>query len=117
MAEIRRERSANGPAVTGFRGRALLVDGVARTGGVILTPTAATDWDGGDLAAAADLSPLPEFILFGSGSTLERPDPQVVAALEARGIGVEVMDTRAAARAWSLLRGEDRWISAALRPL
>ncbi len=117
MAELRRERGANGPAVSGFRGRALLVDGVARGGGVILTPASAIDWDGVDLSLAADLDPPPEFILFGSGATLEQPDRAVVTALEARGIGVEVMDTRAAARAWSLLRGEDRWITAALRGL
>lgn len=117
MAELRRERGANGPAVSGFRGSALLVDGVARSGGVILTPASAADWDGVDLALAADLDPPPEFILFGSGSVLEQPAPAVVAALDARGIGVEVMDTRAAARAWSVLRQEDRWITAALRAL
>lgn len=117
MAELRRERGANGPAVSGFRGRALLVDGVARAGGVILTPTSATDWDGVQFNLAADMTPPPEFILFGSGSMIEQPDRHIVTALEARGIGVEVMDTRAAARAWSLLRGEDRWISAALRAL
>ena len=31
-----------------------------------------------------------------------------------RGIGVEAMDSRAAARTWGLLRGEGRWIAAAL---
>ena len=40
-----------------------------------------------------------------------------VDALEAEGIGVEAMDSRAAARAWGILRGEDRWIAAALLPL
>ena len=117
MAEIRRERGANGPAVTGFRGSALLVDGVPRAAGVILTPTSATDWDGVDLAAAADMVPPPEFVLYGSGAGMAQPPRAVVAALDARGIGMEVMDTRAAARAWSLLRAEDRWISAALLPL
>jgi uncharacterized protein len=28
-----------------------------------------------------------------------------------------VMDSRAAARTWGLLRGEERWIAAALMPL
>ncbi len=117
MVELRREATGPGPQVTGFAGNAIKVDGVARAGGVILTPDAAFDWDGGDFAAATQIDPLPEFILLGTGATLARPDPVLVAAYEARGIGIEAMDSRAAARAWSLLRNEGRWISAALRPL
>jgi uncharacterized protein len=37
--------------------------------------------------------------------------------MEARGLGVEAMDSRAAARAWGVLRAEGRWIVAALLPL
>ena len=106
-----------GPLVTGFAGTAIKIDGNPRPGGVILTPDAAFDWDGADIAAAAMLDPPPEFILLGTGPALVRPDPALVAAYEARGIGIEAMDTRAAARTWSLLRSEGRWISAALRPL
>jgi uncharacterized protein len=106
-----------GPLVTGFVGKLIKIDGNPRPGGVILTPEAALDWDGLHFAVAADLSPLPEFILLGTGAMLVRPDPALVAAYEARGMGIEAMDTRAAARAWSLLRGEGRWISAALRAL
>jgi uncharacterized protein len=40
-----------------------------------------------------------------------------VAALEEIDIGVEAMDSRAAARTWSLLRGEQRWIVAAILPI
>lgn len=105
-----------GPVVTGFSGKAIKIDGIARSGGVVLTPEAVFDWDGGDLVLAVT-DPLPEFILLGTGARLDRPSPALVTAYEARGIGIEVMDTRAAARAWSLLRSEGRWISAALRPL
>jgi uncharacterized protein len=117
MAELRRERPADGPIVTGFSGTAIVIDGSARAGGVILTPDAVFDWNGDDLAPAAAMDPQPEFILYGSGASLERPAPATVAAFEARGIGIEAMDTRAAARAWTLLRSEGRWISAALKPL
>jgi uncharacterized protein len=115
MADMRREPAATGPIVTGFAGTAIVIDGVARSGAVILTPDAALDWDGQALDPAAALDPLPEFILYGTGPTLERPTPAIVAQFEARGIGIEAMDTRAAARAWTLLRGEGRWISAALK--
>ncbi len=60
---------------------------------------------------------MPEVILLGPGSALVLPPCAFVAALEAKGIGVEAMDSRAAARTWGVLRGEGRWIGAALMPL
>ena len=117
MPQLQREGAAAGPRITGFRGRALLVDDVVHSGAVVVTPTAVIAWDGGDLGPAANLDPPPEFILLGTGAALVRPEPALVAAYEARGIGIEAMDTRAAARAWGVLRAEGRWISAALRPL
>ncbi len=117
MPTIERPERAAGPLVTGFAGTKLKIDGATRDGGVILTPLAASDWNGAGLDAALDLDPLPEFVLLGTGARLIRPDPALVASFEARGVGLEAMDTRAAARAWSLLRMEGRWISAALRAL
>lgn len=107
---------ASGPLITGFSGTRILVDGVARTGGVILTPESVFDWDDGDLGAAMT-DPSPEFILLGTGAKLVRPAPQMIASYDAQDIGIEAMDTRAAARVWTLLRSEGRWISAALQPL
>lgn len=70
-----------------------------------------------DLGDLFDLDPLPEFLLIGTGASLRQPPRPFVRDLEARGIGVEVMDSRAAARAWGVLRAEERWIVAALLPL
>jgi uncharacterized protein len=92
---------------------------------VLLTPQAAAAWSPPALAelAAGDVAPLlalarpPEFILLGTGPVLAFPPRAFTAALEEQGIGVEAMDSRAAARAWGLLRGEGRWIAAALMPL
>ena len=78
-------------------------------GAEALTPAAL-----GDLL---DLDPAPEFLLLGTGHRLCQPPRSFVHDLEARGIGVEVMDSRAAARAWGVLRAEERWIVAALLPL
>ena len=55
--------------------------------------------------------------LLGTGSGLQQPPRAFVRELEARGIGVEAMDSRAAARAWGVLRAEERWIVGALLPL
>ncbi len=71
----------------------------------------------GALGDLLDLDPRPEFLLLGTGSGLRQPPRSFVRDLEARGIGVEAMDSRAAARAWGVLRAEERWIVAALLPL
>lgn len=108
-----------GPIVTGFAGAGFKIDGQPVDGGVLLTPEWWRAWGGA--LGEAELEPLaaiaPEFILIGTGATLVRPPRELVAALDARGIGVEAMDSRAAARAWAVLRAEDRWIAAALMAL
>ena len=119
-----RAPQAGGPLVQGFTADGFRVEGVAYRG-VLLTPEAAAPWSAPALAALApdDVAPLlaldpgPEFLILGTGPAFAFPPRPFVAALEARGIGVEAMDSRAAARAWGLLRGEGRWIAAALMPL
>jgi len=116
--------AAPGPLIQGFAGRGFRVGG-ADYEGLLLTPAAASAWAAPALAALAEtdvapllaLDPAPEFILLGTGATLAFPPRAFVAALEARGIGVETMDSRAAARTWGVLRTEGRWIAAALMPL
>lgn len=125
MAKISPDRVASGPAI-----EAIAADGGFRIDGevleaALLTPEAATPWappaiDALDPSALGDLltrDPAPEFLLLGTGATLRRPSPAFTAALEAQGIGVEVMDSRAAARAWGVLRAEGRGIVAALMGL
>ena len=115
---------AGGPLVRGFSGRGFVIDGEIYQG-VLLTPEKAAAWDAPALAAlepaqveaALALDPKPEFLILGTGAAMTFPPRAFVAALEARGIGVEAMDSRAAARTWGLLRGEGRWIAAALMPL
>jgi uncharacterized protein len=111
-----------GPRVQGFAGRGFIVDGTVYRG-LLLTPQSASAWDAPALAALAPadvetaLAAGPEFLLLGTGATQGFPPRGFVAALEARGVGVEAMDSRAAARTWGLLRAEGRWIAAALMPL
>ena len=125
MVSFDRETPASGPVIKGFSGTAFRIDDRIIPGGLWLTPDDARDWDAPALGAlsAADLAPLlaldppPEFLLLGTGAAMRRPSPAFVDAVEALGFGVEAMDSRAAARAWNVLRGEDRWIAAALMPL
>ena len=56
----------------------------------------------------------PEVVVFGSGHKLRFVSPQVTRALIEAGIGVETMDTMAAARTYNILAGEGRQVAAAL---
>jgi len=79
----------------------------------LLSPQAlVTDWNPQYPLRAADLEPAldlkPELILLGTGERQRFPSPEVMAACLTRGIGIEVMDNRAAARTFTVLAGEGR---------
>lgn len=57
---------------------------------------------------------VPEVLLIGTGETQQFIAPQVTASLLSLRIGVEVMDTRAAARTYNILMSEGRKVIAAL---
>lgn len=110
-----------GPVVSGFSGSGFRVDDGVYLG-LLLTPNRAAGWTpppfdaltAGDFAPLLALDPMPEFLLLGTGSAMRRPPPALESSLP---FGIEVMDSRAAARAWGVLRAELRWIAAALYPL
>ena len=56
----------------------------------------------------------PEIVLLGSGDTHIFPDFALMAELKQRGIALEVMNTRAACRTYSVLVNEYRPVAAAL---
>ena len=115
---------ASGPVVEGFTAGGFSIDGRAYRG-LLMTPERAEEWSPPpvgelsieDLAAVLGLDPPPEFLILGTGKTIAFPPRALMQALSERGIGIEVMDSRAAARTWGMLRGEERWIAAALMPL
>lgn len=123
--ELRREEIPNGPVITGFVGRGFRVGERVFEGGVLLDPGGVMPWEGPAEISALDMAmlepvlsyqPTVEFLLLGTGANLVRPAPSLVRAIEARGIGVEAMDSRAAARAWGVLRQEDRQVVGAILP-
>lgn len=58
----------------------------------------------------------PEVLLIGTGARQEFLDPSIVVSCSAAGVGVEMMDTLAAARTYNLLVGEGRRVVAVLLP-
>lgn len=121
---LEHESAPDGPIIKGFSGGGFRIDDNVYTA-LLLTPASAHGWSPppigalaeGDFATLTAINPRPEFIILGTGHGLVHPPRAIVNALDAQGIGIEIMDSRAAARAWSVLRQEGRWIAAALYPL
>ncbi|HEX8527072.1 Mth938-like domain-containing protein [Allosphingosinicella sp.] len=119
-----RDPAAGGPVVQGFAAGGFSVDGGIYRG-LLLTPRSALEWAPPPLAELTrdhfgnllELSPEPEFLILGTGGAMAFPPRALVRELEALGIGIEAMDSRAAARTWGMLRSEERWIAAAIMPL
>ena len=115
---------ADGPVVAGLSAQGFRVDDNIYAA-LAITPLRADAWsppllealDTAAFASVLELDPPPEFILLGTGAALVRPPAVLLRALAERGIGVEAMDSRAAARAWGMLRGEGRWIAGAFYPI
>ncbi|PZU10713.1 Mth938-like domain-containing protein [Sphingomonas sp.] len=125
MSKLDKTPAAIGPLVAAMGPAGFRVADRIVPGGLILTPDDARDWPArtidalteADFAILLAMDPLPEFVLLGTGASLRRPAPALAAALEARGLHLEPMDSRAAARTWGLLRSEGRAIAAALLPI
>lgn len=102
------------------------INGKAYTSNIIITANEVFEnWFSGDLEALAveHFAPLwsdslkgekPEIVLLGSGTEHRFPNMQLLAELKKHNIAVEVMNTRAACRTYSVLVGEQRPVAAAL---
>jgi uncharacterized protein len=87
---------------------------------VVVTPQAVSEWPvlGFEALTAADFSFIgelkPEVVVLGTGSAQRFPTRELARALAATGVGVEVMDTRAACRTYNILASEGRKVAAAV---
>lgn len=111
---------AGGGAIQGFRGRGYRVGGVDYLGGVVASAEGGAAWDATDLAAITEAD-LPsgelDLLILGTGPSLKRAPPVLAAAAAARGMAIETMDSRAAARTYNMLLAEGRRVAVALLPL
>lgn len=83
----------------------------------ILTPHVLVEaWAHAGELQAADMDAIlaldPEVVLLGTGERQRFPAAAVMAACLTRGIGIEVMDSAAAARTFNVLAGEGRRVVA-----
>ncbi len=116
MAEL----TAGGGAIEGFRGRGFRVGGIDYPGGVIASAGGGAAWGATDLDAIDDAD-LPsgdlDLLILGTGPAQHRPPAALIAAAAARGLAIEAMDSRAAARTYNMLLAEGRRVAVALLPL
>jgi len=87
---------------------------------VVVSPQAVVEWGVSGLEAltAADFgfieSLKPEILILGTGSTQRFLRPELTRALATTGVGIEVMDSRAACRTYNILATEGRKVVAAI---
>ena len=118
MAELRRPPSIDAYGGGGFRVSGQRVEGSILILGDVLHPwpvsslSAVTPQTLAEVIAAGPREV--EFLLLGVGARIAPPPPAVRQALQAAGMGLEVMDTAAASRIYNVLAGEGRRLAAAI---
>lgn len=105
---------------SGYGADYVSVNNVRHATGVVVTPQAVVEWPivsfealtADDFAFIGELKP--EVVVLGTGAAQRFPRPELARALAATGVGVEVMDTRAACRTYNILASEGRKVAAAV---
>lgn len=94
------------------------IGGHVLRGAALITPWDAGPWGGlEDMAAPLSLEGRIDVLLLGMGAEIAHPPAAFRDALEAAGIGVEVMGSPAACRTYNVLLSDGRRIAAALLPV
>jgi uncharacterized protein len=94
------------------------VGGHVLRGACLITPWDAGPWGGlEDTAVPLSMTGRIDVLLLGMGAEIAHAPVAFRAALEAAGIGVEVMSSPAACRTYNVLLSEGRRIAAALLPV
>ena len=119
--EFTRETAAEANAILACTDQEVRLRDRAFRGSLIVTRDAVVaDWHppAPEALTIADFSELlahsPDVLLLGTGSRQRLPPPALFADLAAHGIGLEVMDNRAACRTYNVLLGEFREVAVAL---
>jgi uncharacterized protein len=113
----------NAPSIDAYGDGGFRLAGERHDGSVLILNDEPRSWDVAAMSdlTLADLAPVleagaadVEFVLLGTGARNALPPREVREGLRAAGIGLEFMDTPAAARLYNLLTSEGRRLAAAL---
>jgi uncharacterized protein len=106
--------------INGYGEGYVLVNNQRHESSLIVLPDRLLSWSASDFSSlkAEDFRNLEtlgaEIILLGTGPRQRFPHPSLTAPLAAAGIGLEVMDLKAACRTYNILVAEERKVAAAL---
>jgi uncharacterized protein len=108
--------------IQAYRPGGFTIGGARHQGSVLVLPARTLRWEVArfadltleSLAPIAGHQPAVELLILGCGARFALVSAEFRAALRARGLAVESMDTRAACRTFNLLLAEDRRVAAAL---
>ncbi|WP_415183886.1 Mth938-like domain-containing protein [Phaeovulum sp.] len=94
------------------------VDGIVYPGGIVIRAEGLTGWQGyADRAPLLSLAGAIDVLFIGTGAEIAHLPPDLIAALESRGLMAEPMSTPSAARTYNVLLSEGRRVAAALLPM
>lgn len=111
------------PSIDAYGDGGFRLDGARHEGSLLIVADEARSWPVATLSdlTAASLQPVfdagragVEFVLLGVGARNAQPPRALREALSAAGVGLEFMDTPAAARLYNILTSEGRRVAAAL---
>ena len=114
--------SGPGPrnAITGYGEGYVMVNGQRQESSLIVLPDRVLPWDVSSFASlrAEHFEQMKgldaDILLLGTGTRQRFPHPSLTAPLAEAGIGLEVMDLKAACRTYNILVAEERKVAAAL---
>ena len=115
---------ASGPipynTITGYGDDYVTVNGERHDSSLVILPEKILPWPAPafDTLSAENFEFLKslgaEIVLLGTGTRQRFPHPRLTAPLTSAGVGVEVMDLKAACRTYNILVAEERKVAAAL---
>lgn len=105
---------------TGYGAGYVAINNVRHEKHLVVTADSITEWNiaGFETLGVAHFESLlalkPEIVILGTGATLRFPRPELARLATAAGIGLEVMDSKAACRTYNILIAEGRKVLAAI---
>lgn len=113
--ELNEVNYADVQPVDGYGSSFIRVGGMAHPAPILLTPTGVRSWEGlEDSAPLLTMQGLVDVILFGMGPEIALLPSDLLLAIEARGLGAEVMSSPQACRTYNVLVGEGRRVALAI---
>ncbi len=118
--KLHRSTPPSAQTITAYGDDYVMVNGERRDSSAVITAERTVDWENRtfDALTREDFTFLAglgvEIVLLGTGARQRFPDPRLTRPLAQAGVGLEVMDLKAACRTYNILIAEERKVGLAL---